>query len=697
MKKLFLSSSLFFVAFIFILSPIIFAQGGQTPEAYLGLAQSYEKVKSYKLSGDNYMLAGKAFEVKAKEYTTDVSIKTNLKAARDAYAKAKDNYKNAMEPEMEKDALQQAVRVGILLGQKVAEEKKNSNDDTKAAIKQISTKPGKEIFMNARMGIFSITPPDALKYIGPRVFTKANHVMLRESETFIQVNGTNTDGIFQISLKEYIGGKGTITIQESCEGQQKNIKESGGVPFLGNYQVRLVSIGAETKACLSTHESQQIDTRKYRFGFDMVFDYKNNSYGLSGSVPYAWKDAVLEMLKTFHIVGETPEPKLCDPSEVYLLENLAFEKAYKLPDENKDVRIIIEPYLARNKVSDGWHLITQTIIEALSAYQEIGDKFDLLVNGKKALYGNPGEFKDFVKLEIVMRSLNLPDVSPTNVIQGYIEVFDKTITALSGLENKISNMTMNLSWEVPYVNFTTKCIPRFICMNGKMEPDRKNLTYRLVSKGTQTDKQVYQNLTHNQAVEKREKVLNRFLNELKKDAEAYTKASDCSDFTNKLINVKFPVAPDECTRRQTELTRLEAEQKSLEAQKINLVKRINSHNATRQARIDERNKQIASNEKSLAQKRITRNQKEELRRNYENSTAPNKAALILQVSEQINVLNIQIGNLMSETTRLEWERNDLVDNKFEKELNLEIQTIDERLKKLKEELASARDELNKCR
>lgn len=696
MKIYFKTSALVIFSFLFIFSNPSFAQEAQTPEALVSLAQSYEKVKSYKLAAENYMLAGKAFEAKAKEYTSDALINKNLQAGVDSYLKARDMYNLANNSDMENEARREAIRTSMPLTEKKMKAyedsiKKNPPPDLKAAIKQKPWKPGKEVFLKARKATFAIILPDVLKYNPLIVRSKATMPMLRENETTVElIENLNTTPRFGFYLKEHISGAGSETIQDYCDREKEQFNEKTN-PFLGQMEVKLVNIGAETKACLSTNESRQIDTKRFMFGFTMIFQYKNNSYLFVGSAPYEWKTCVLEMLKTFRIVDEqTPSDDLsCSGNSFREVPGLAFDDTWMLPDPKGSLIIKLSPNLPRNSVPHAWHDVINATRKLVGQIQELSAKFET----------KEEQGVEMNVLEFVVDYLNVPQITPGALADAYLNVLDKVITGISSLEGKISGLTVDLSYELPFSEIKTKCIPRFKCVNGKWQPDYSNMTFEKVSEARRVDKKEYLNLSPGVLKQTAAKI-NELPNLLKANAKKVDE-KECGQHRYKLHEIKWPPDPRECDQIERKVSVFEDQLKMYSGEKTELKKELTEYSNSKSRKIEGIKKFIAQINEELKIKEkdliIAKTEK----KTYElNKESMDKTQFDLQIQK----VNDKIKKLELETEALNLEKADwneklamLQSDQFEKINYDRTQFVDAEIARLNNEIKVLDSQLKSCR
>jgi hypothetical protein len=685
--------------FIFLLfQSFNFGQEPQSPESYLSLAQSHEKIKAYKLAADNYMLTGKAFEEKAKTYTTSGAVKNNLTAARDAYSKARDNYKNAKEADKEKDALQQAVRVGLLLGQKNVEEKNKEREDAKAQIKQLPWKPGKTIILDARQVDFSITMPEGVKFTGPRVFTGANHAMLRESETSVQVVGQNADPRFSFSLKEHIDdNKSNHSISDYCDRQAKlygslEKNPAMGLTGLKDTEVKQVNIGAGVQACLVTKSSQQMDTKKFMFGFEMLFYYKKNSYTLIGIGPYGWKDAIEQMLKTFHITGEEPEPEdpnTCTGNGTKDVHSLAFEDVWMVPDPKGTLRITLSPNLPRRAVPAEWHDIINITREAVQQIEGLMEKFE--TREEKA--------KELEVLEFVVNTLEIPQISPGQLADAYLQVFDKMITAISSLEGRISNMAVDLSFELPYKEVKTRCIPRFKCVNEKWQPDYSDMSFQTVSESSRVDRKQYLSLSPGQLQQKLSEI-NALPEKLKANGEK-VQQQECGQHRYKLHDIKWPEHAANCNLIEGKIKTFREQLGKATTEHTGLKKELSDFTKTKTDRINTLKLNLTKRKTELKTKQTQLTQALAERKNYETNQAnmpPDQYdAAIKKVNEKILNLERATAPLQADVNNMTEELKYLQSGRAEEILKDQVESAAGEIARLDNEIKIAEAQLKRCR
>ncbi len=575
-------------------------------------------------------------------------------------------------------------------------------------IKQIPWKPGKKIILQMMHNGFEVIMPDGLQFIGPKALNASLSPMFRKNESMSQVVLTNIKPTSSFSIREYWADSaknGNNTVPD-CEKDIKNIEQYNakmatlpGVSSVFKYKdVQVRPIGNGFSACLTTQITQQMDTKKWMFGFQMTFEYKNSpgepmsGYLLTGIAPLEWKDCMMEMLKSFHATNAkaVSEPdKSCSGSDILELPELAFEDNWMVPDPKGKLKITISPNLPRNAVPYAWHDIISITRELVSKIEELNDHFEEKEEG--------GVLKDV--FEFAVDYLEVPQITPGQLADAYLNVMDKMITAVAGLEGKISNMYVDFSYELPYINVKTKCIPRFKCVNGKWQRDISDMSFQKISETRLKESHTWNHQTPGQLSGKEAEV-EKIPVQLKENADKVNK-QECGQHRYKLLDLNWPPDPKKCEQLEKSLALLREQLKAYQAEKQQLAKELKEYGDSKFKNIDKTKALIAAKNaelKLVQQKLATAMAKKKGYEANQSQMAPELfEKLMKEVNQEIVNLNLSVRNVHLDIASLNERLKILQSDQFEQINYKRTQFVNGEITRLNSEIAYIEKELEACR
>jgi hypothetical protein len=521
------------------------AQDARPAESLRTLASSHEKVKAYGLAARTYLEAGRAFEAEAATYKTDGAVRARLRSAQMAFAKAQGMFRLAKDAASEAFAAREARRL---------RERLNADPVGDAAPGGESSAPaaslaGGPVILRCRLTNFSLQLPPAVRQRVPVAHTRATLPMLREREAQVSLVDPGVVPRFSFTLLEYAGDEGPRTITDLCEEMARQFKEPGA-NLTGATQTRLVEVGGGVQACLTTKESRQVDTKMATFGFEMTFFHRKAGYRFVGTGPGAWSAEMKAMLASFRITDAEPVPARndeCGGSDTRPVPALAFEDTWMLPDPSGVLRITLSPNLPRTRVPAAWHDLIGATRRAVGEIEGLSAKLEH--QEEKGL--------ELEVLECIVDTLEIPQITPGQLADAYLSVLDKVVTAVAGLEGRISGLTVDLTFELPYWEVRTACIPRFRCVKGRWERDLGNMDFEQLSKSRRVDRKVYRNLSPG-LVRQKEAELRAIPERLASHARKVADG-ECGQHRHKLAGLAWPPSPGSCDLIEGRLARLRAQ------------------------------------------------------------------------------------------------------------------------------------------
>ena len=694
----------------------LFAQNN-TPDELEKLGQSAEKFKQYEQAAKYFMQAGDAYKAEADQAIashtlTDLTIYNLMVSSTNAYKKAMENYKKATGKFKEQLEAQTAAMTMAARANNWAKEKKLDTvpkiDPPKPPVtpeaKQIPWKPGKEMILATTKIHFAMTMPDALKYTGPITQSRATNQTLRNNESTVFVVGINTDPRMQFLLTEYANdvSKDPNSIRDNCEKDAGELaaynKDMATNPYNKimpkDKAIRMVGIGDNTKACLTTQVTQQMDTKKFMFGFTMLYEYKGNSYSLAGIAPLEWRTCMEEMLKTFHITGQQPEVEndlSCFGKDFLDLPGLAFEDVWRVPDPKGELILSFTPSLPRDEVPTAWHDIINITREGVKYTATL---LPLLDRKPK-----PGGKQLFI-LKFVLNYFNIPQITPGKLADAYMDVFDKMISAISGLEGQLSGMSVDFSYEIPYISVKTKCTPRFKCVNEKWTPDYTDMTFEIISEERGgVEKGNFPFLSPGQLKDKEAQI--RKIPELWKMNAEKIAGGECGQHRYKLMDLKWPPNPKQCDRLEKKIALYREQLKKYSDEKAALAKELKDYGNSKFKNIDDTKAAIAKNNAQLKIEQTKLAAAEAKKAGYIANQANMETALfdklMKAVNEEIAKLQPIIRDLNLEKAELTDRLQMLQSDKFEQINYKRTQFVEGEIARLNNEIDAANKQLATCR
>ncbi len=668
------------------------AQAGRSPEASLALGDAHVKVRAHKLAAEAYAEAARAFEREARTFKTDGAIRSRLQAAAGAFGKARAQFEQAGATASAQAAAREETRVLKLLGKASAvPEKPKARVPDPVPGAQVPYAPGKEIVLQARKTSFSLVPPAALPVLRPVAHTRATNQMLKDSEALVSVITQVPEGRLAFTLKEYLGDRSPKPIADACDDHAALYSQSGAATVLGRKEVQLVPLRGGPQACRTTGESRQLDTRKTVFSFEYLFYFRECGYHLVGSAPIEWKTAVLAMLGTFAVTGAAPAPleSGCAPGATLPVPGLAFEDTWMLPDPAGTLRITLSPNLPRREVPAAWHDLIAATRKAVGQIEHLDTKLE------------PKEdpAKEIEVLEAVVEDLEIPQITPGQLADAYLAVLDKVIAGIGSLEGRISNMAVDLTVELPYLEVRTACIPRFRCVKGQWEPDHGTMDFERRGEARRVDRKVFRHLSPGLLRQKEAElqVLPRRLGEQARKVSE----GECGQHRHKLHGLAWPPKPDTCARLDLELQKAKAAVGRLEAERKDLQQARAAEAREAPGRLEVARKDLARAETELKAAREELARAREAKRNLElnkKQMEPGRfEAQFAEAEAKVQARNARLDQVKEEHAQAKARLSSLESGRVRADLERRLRALDGDLVQAQAEAARLASELKACR
>ncbi|MFM9943801.1 MAG: coiled-coil domain-containing protein [Bacteroidia bacterium] len=575
------------------------------------------------------------------------------------------------------------------------EEKKKDEEKNKPVINKgkIPYEPGEIAYFAGKEAKLRITMPLAMN-------NKRFREQMQDTTQKNWQNKTNfflftTDiGRISMGLNEHLGdhkkenkGPGDKCDEEAesfkkgvAEMPAKGLADEAGIDI--NKIFKTASIGFGVKACVTMEQIKMPFQNDTTIRFQIAFNINNNFYVFSGSAPVNWKDAMMKMMATFQIL-DTGNYKNCTKGEFQELKDLTFHDYYRLPDPSRPVKITITPVIARNKVPEAWHNYIAVVRKGMEKIASMEED------------NTPEEVKNII---MVLNKLKFEEITPGKVADAYLDVMDKMITGVQGLEMKITNMSLDYKCEIPYLLVHTTCTPHVVCKDNKYVPDYTIMTYKQIDKSNGVEIIDRKFLTLMGIKQLEETLLKKALTAMEYDVKLYNEEDKCARHTSDLRIMDFGVMPDVCQKRKANWAHLTKEMEDAKTDSIRYQKELKDFRTTKAAKIATLNQQVEGLNKRLnltieeiKKANATLNQ-------YKNSGTYNSAtdAQILKQTELITKLNSDLEHIKE--SRLEHTNSaDYLNRKAEPEIQSKITAMAGRMTELRRLMTKAKPELDKCK
>jgi len=432
---------------------------------------------------------------------------------------------------------------------------------------------------------------------------------------------------------------------------------------------------------------------------------------------------VMEMVRSFRKEGDLKPEKECKKGDLKPLDSLAILVSWKIPHPTKRPFVIQNPVLERNKVPAAWVTVTNRIISFLKLGKG-GIKnyrtFDEVISGsyQSAVLKRLGWTADYlfgiefipVNMDVDMESSKIGVL--TNAVIFYLQALEASSKGISGLEKQITNMGIDVYWEVPYVEIKGVCIPQLKCKDGKWVPDYSGPVFKEVlrdgSKYFHAGNLKF--LTKHSVEHELEEKFKKEISKLEETLKEFNSKDDkCKNCMNQFYDLVWPTDPDPCALLRSKLKNInedirlavdEKKNRQLDLQewlklKPQELKELN-------AIINEFNAAIAENERKINDAEIQLSRQEALKLNYEKNNLTH-TKMYRDVLAKIQELKTEIGLLRARETELKQlrailqaERDRIMDGTIENEKSDLIKNLENLIIQLKKERNSIQSRLNNC-
>ncbi len=704
-----------------------FVTAKETPEELTTRAQNLESGGQYSTAGGLYMDAAKGYYEKAQEAIRNKFRKSvvyeNLKKAEDSYQKAAENYQKGNSFRSKDLAEQEAAKVAMEIASggweySAYDDKKVEFDEEVPEKKKISDELGKEVLFKCNKSTLAITPPKAMNHSGPDYGMKAARMMsvgLESREPKIEIGvieqdlaifGQQSDNGGTKKLCDELADKDLspaanltpeliqkINEMSAKTGQKIDIEALLGLKI--KYDKKMIKISG-VDACMSIKESKQHNTDG-TLEVILIFVYNGAHYKFAVFGPLDYKNILMKSVESIRIAGkEEPITEKCSGKETKPIPGLAIRDTFLIPDPDSQVKIWIKPNLSRRTVPKFWLSISEKIQNGLKAY----DRIRFVLKGKEKYYENE-KMDEFFAMELAFGMLELAELSPSFLASQYLKVFDKAVIGISGLEGKITNMTADLDFEVPYIRVITQCVPRLKCVDGQWKPDMENVSYEEVSRVRDVRKaDKFLNQTPRQIKDRQQRYVIEFIERLEKDQAKLSNAKNCEKAQNMLWSVKFPVSPDECDKAIAEVKGIEFELDFIKKQVENLQRELANYNIELPAKITKIEVTFSSvkNELSTAEKDLKK-VNDDIRRweqNKKNAEKTQYEGQMQMYTVKKESLEYEINSLKMIKASISDELDEVKSFKYENAKKADINALIKHSEKLVKDLHKARYKKDEC-
>ncbi len=562
------------------------------------IGEAYEATggASYGYIAEQYHEAGKNYHLEAETYTADANRRKYLTRAQKAYFKAqyyydRDGYLNKAEA-IGKELLKVENELKGVTYQNQSD-KNDGQDPKEPAIPAPGKALGESIEFSARYGIFSVKPPASMGKLIPRrseTVMTITSVELSPEPLAIGLTETAFSLIPGMKSAEALpsaedmcenGSNFLINGQEILQMMQKEgvdpgeMKEDLKKTKLGTKQ-EVINIGP-AKACLVVMGGTSA-TEDYVMVM-LRFIHHENLYSFALKGPSKWADILEKSARSFRIKPvEIPEGGIeCLKGEEILREGLAIRSYLKLPPPKGEgkIRFSVSPVLPRTQVPlEGWRRILQGINTSLTIYQgaelyiriKSPDKVESIRDlwNRESKVASDNWAVEFARDYTMEAILELGDVSALNysrAIEGYLSVMETCIKGINSLESKITHMSANVEWEVPYLSITAECTPRMKCRDGRLIPDKDFVLSKEWKRDTLVERRQKEFLTPIQVNIEKER-MKAFVEELLVNREKLEEKKEdglCADAIDRIRTFSFWETSEQCLRIERRM--IEAERK----------------------------------------------------------------------------------------------------------------------------------------
>ncbi|MEO0898944.1 MAG: hypothetical protein AAFY71_21210 [Bacteroidota bacterium] len=580
-----------FVFFTFMLVSLHHAQElDQDRLGYEDLKRAHLQAKySARAASSYYVRAGEHFIQEGRYRSSKASKVKFLTLAVQAYNSADSCYDasgyvdKAKEARMIKEQIEAEIRE--IKGEKEPEPEPEKKAET-VKIPAPGNRLSNRIEFAARFGVFTIQLPASLGEITPK---RSNTEMLTTS---VELNPSPiTIGLRETAFSAIPGYAESAKQSGSenfCEKQSFMFVGADMNDFLRKKGVELepdkkremqaqtyemsseeINIGP-TSACLITIGGKSRDDDKIMVV--LRFFYKNNLYDMGFEGPTAWKNILLRSAKTFRI-KQVPIPEggiECYGKEAKLMESKALINTFQIPAQKstQEFKFVVSPVLPRNPVpKESWAKIISGIKLALdnaprtqmAIKVKSPDRLDDIRDMMDQSFQRSNMVVEYAKqysIECVMQTLTDMD-GPTYIkaIKFYLDAMESCINGISGLESKISNMSANVYWQVPYTTIKAKCIPRMTCYKGKWDPDYYYAESREISRSEGLERSDRRFLTPRQVEREKERVA-AYIEKLERNLSALESNADrslCDKALQRFSDRDFWKQTETCARIERKL------------------------------------------------------------------------------------------------------------------------------------------------
>lgn len=618
------------------------------------------------------------------------------------------------------------MRLKQLKGEK--EDEKNSNDKKEIGKDEEDgdlMSGAKTVYFKTSGGIFSIKLPSPLKAVGPFGSVYKTYDMKglgKDVEKIMDAIGSGTQ-MNSFDLKGYQVGVGFKAYPKTTIMGKLESSREGKVHTKNDRTYRIgsesVTIGGN-KGKLNFHSEWEIDNpnqskEDIMSTFETRFSSKTHVYiftvgvrNLDDLKVYKKVEAMVRSLKAVQKVKETKEEVLCKGNDEKFLGEKSMKVVWRIPHPTKRPFFIQRPFLARDKVPGAWTSVSNALINAMKLKKSTAKNIKIVKQAYDGKYISAAVKRIGWAAEYTMGVEFIPiDFSQlkgglSNAVIFYLQALKSSSVGIAKAGDRATSMSMDIYWEIPYIEIHALCIPRMICKNGEWVPDYSKPVFRELHRiETNLHSSVKQNLSMRGVHNEMEKV---YLEEIKKMEHSemmYREGNKCKDCMAEFYNIKWPGELDMCdyfkgkiknTKEQIRFSEEEKKRRELEKQKWDKEKPL---------QLKELNEEITAFEKAIkdAEAEITAKEKKQastrdIKKQHEINSGKDSEIYKEYVEKEKQLIE-EIGRVGKQRLNYVWIRDDKVNERIrinsgtiDNEKKTRIQEMDQQIVLQKKQLQS---------
>ena len=325
--------------------------------------------------------------------------------------------------------------------------------------------------------------------------------------------------------------------------------------------------------------------------------------------------------------------KPCKDGDVEPLPGHAMKLTFQIPHPTKKPFYLIKTNLPRDKVPSAWNTMIQFALDALGAraasLRVIKTGRD--VQNKKHIAAALKQLGWADKANVIGAEFIPPNMggggSPAAVVTFYLRALKAAITGITGLEKRISNMSVDLYFEIPVITVTGTCTPQKKCIRGKWYPDYNNLIWKETARN-ENGKIPFtkKDISYKDALKELEKKFIPGIEGTENDKSRLNSGDPCYDKKGALHSMKWPIKSDALMAAEAKLATMQQDLNKAIAKRDSLKKAYDEWRKKRRNYLTDLETKIATNTKSVKKMDSTLKAKrnrikvlKNIMKNYENA------------------------------------------------------------------------------